>query len=123
MIYKREEYMEEGQQDSKFSFRRVDVLEPLDGGGKKFVGHLSLGLQTPVGVQQIPLSFEVRADSVEEAFQKFDQAAEPKVEEARKSIEQEVRRMREESSRRIVRPDEVSLGGPGKVIDLGNFKK
>ena len=123
MIYKREEYMEEGQQDSKFSFRRVDVLEPLDGGEKKFVGHLSLGLQTPVGVQQIPVSFEIRAGSVEEAFQKFDQGAEPKVEEARKSIEQEVRRMREESSRRIVRSDEVSLGGPGKVIDLGNFKK
>jgi hypothetical protein len=125
MIYKREDYIEENPQDSKFPVRNVEVLTATDGSATKYYGQLTLGIQTPVGVQQIPIAFEIEASSVDEAFQKFDASAEPKIEEARKSIEQEISRLRQEASSRIVRPGEVGMGGaagPGNVIDMKKFK-
>jgi hypothetical protein len=78
-----------------------------------------------MGVQQIPVSFQIEADSIEQAFDKFQEAAEPRVEEARKQLEEEVRKLRQESSSRIVRPGELDLqgqGGGGNVIDFDKLK-
>ena len=75
-------------------------------------------------VQQLPVSFEIEAEHIAEAFQKFGAAAEPRIEETRQGLEQEMQRMRQEQSSRIVRPDEVGMApnAPG-VIDFKNLKK
>jgi len=120
MIYKREEYIEETGENAKFPVKSIEVLTALEGGTKVYVGRVTLGLQTPLGVQQIPVTFDIQASSVPEAFQKFDAAAEPRIEEARKSLEEELRKVRDESSRRIVRPGEVGMGG---VVDINKLKQ
>jgi len=135
MIYKREDYLEESKEGAKFPVKHIEVLTPVDGGGATYVGQVTIGLSTPVGLQQIPVNFEIEASDIKDAFAKFEAAAEPKIEEARKNIEQEIDRLRREASSRIVRPDEVGLGGAnlgggsgltgggaggGKIID---FKK
>ena len=123
MIYKREEYIEENDQDQKFPIKRIDVLDPIDGSAKKFVGEVVLGLQTPVGVQQIPISFEIPAATVQEAFQKFGDTAQPRIDEARKQIEDEIRKIRQEASSRIIRPGDLPMGAGGNVVDFGKLKK
>ena len=124
MIYKRSEYIEEDPEDQKFPVKNIDVLEPLDESPKKFVGHVSLGLQTAMGIQQLPISFEIEASHVAEAFQKFAAAAEPRIEETRRNIEQELQRMRQEQASRIVRPGEMGMPANGQgVIDFKNLKK
>jgi len=123
MIYKREEYVEEDAENSKFPVKRIIVLDPVDGAQKRFIGELALGLQTPVGVQHIPVSFEIEAQTIQEAFQKFEETAQPHLEETRKQIEEELRKLRQEASSRIVRPGELGLGTQGNVIDFGNMKK
>jgi len=123
MIYKREEYIEENTEDEKFPVKHIDVLSPTDGSPKKFVGHVTLGIQTPMGVQQIPVSFEISAQGVAEAFGKFAEAAEPRLEETRKGIQEEIQRLRQEASSRIVRPDEVGMRPDAGVIDFKNLKK
>ena len=122
MIYKREEYVEEDTEDQKFPVKRIDVLDPVDGSGKKFIGQLALGMQTPLGVQQIPVTFEIEADTVQQAFEKFAETAEPRIEETRQQIEEELRKVRQEASSRIVRPSEINLQNRGNVIDFGNLK-
>ncbi|MDP6438705.1 MAG: hypothetical protein QGH74_03630 [Candidatus Brocadiia bacterium] len=124
MIYKREEYIEENPEDQKFPVKHIDVLDPLDGSAKKFIGHVTLGLQTPMGVQQIPVSFEIPAETTTEAFRRFVEAAEPKLAETQKGLEEELQRLRQESSSRIVRPGEVGLPpSGGGVVDFKNLKK
>ncbi len=122
MIYKREEYIEENPQDQKFPVKRIDVMAPVDEGRKMFIGQVVLGVQTPIGVQQIPISFEIQADSVQEAFRKFEQYAVPKLEESRRQLEDELRKVREEASSRIVRPGELNLRGTGNVVDFNRLK-
>ena len=61
MIYKREEFIEESPTDQKFPVKQIEVLSSLDGKESKYIGRVSLGLQTPMGVQTIPVSFEVEA--------------------------------------------------------------
>jgi len=114
MIYKREDYVEEAREEDKFPVKHVEVLTPIEGGRANYVGHVTIGLSTPLGVQQIPISFEIDAADIREAFRKFEASAEPRIEEARKSIEEEISRLRREASSRIVRPDEVGLGGLGQ---------
>jgi hypothetical protein len=127
MIYKRQEYLQEAEEGSRFPVKRIDVLEPVEGGARKFVGQLALGLQTPVGVQHIPVSFEIEAETIQEAFQNFEEQAQPHVERTRKSVEQELSKMRQEASSRIVRPGQMGLGGTGEggqgIVDLDQFKK
>ncbi|MFH0962453.1 MAG: hypothetical protein V2A58_00415 [Planctomycetota bacterium] len=123
MIYRKEEYIEESEAEGRFPVKQIEVLDPVGGGAKKFVGYLTLGFQTPMGVQQIPLSFEIEAGTIEDAFSKFEQYAETKIEEARKGIEDEIRKLRDEAATRIVRPGEVGLGGPGGAIDLSKLKR
>lgn len=119
MIYRREDYIEEAGEESKFPVKHVEAMQPLDGGNTRFIGHVALGIQTPMGVQQIPVSFEIGADSVQEAFSKFEQSAEPRIEETRKAIEDEIRKVRQDASSRIVRPGEVGIPGRGSILDLG----
>jgi len=118
MIYKAEEYVEECPENPKFPVKHIEVLTPLDGSKKTFVGQVTLGLQTPFGIQQVPISFTIPAETIEEAFREFEKCAEPKIREARQGIEEEIRRLRSEVSRRIVRPDELGLGGGGNIIDF-----
>jgi len=123
MIYKREEYVQEDQEDKRFPIKRITVLAPVEGDQTRYIGEVALGIQTPAGVQQIPVSFEIEAPSIQEAFQKFVATAEPRIEETRKQIEEELRKMRQEASSRIVRPGELGVGGQRNVIDMGNLKK
>jgi hypothetical protein len=123
MIYKREEYVEENPEDKKFPVKHIDVATPIDGNRRRFVGEVALGVQTPLGIQQIPITFEIPADTVEQAFQRFEQYAAPKVEEARRQIEEEFRKIRKEATSRIVRPGDLNLRGQGNVIDISKLKQ
>lgn len=111
MIYKREEYIEEAGEDAKFPVKHIEALAPTDGGKTRYVGQVTLGLSTPMGVQHVPVTFEIEANTVEDAFGQFDAIAEVRIEEARNSIEEEFNKLRDQASSRIVRPDEVGLGG------------
>ena len=122
MIYRREDYIEEAGEESRFPVRHIEALQPLDGGSTRHVGHVALGIQTPLGVQQIPISFEIGADSVQEAFRRFDQSAEPRIEETRKAIEDEIHKARQDASSRIVRPGELGMQGRGNIVDLSKLK-
>jgi len=118
MIYKREEYVEEvNTPDAKFPVRRIEVLTPVDGGKPKFFGEVTLGIQTPLGIHQLPISFEIEAESIHKAFKKFDETARPRVEEARLEIEEELRRIQREQASRIIRPGEMGLP-PGGLTGL-----
>ena len=124
MIYKREEYIEESAQSERFPVKHIETLTGIEDGQTRYVGQVTLGLQTPMGVQQIPVSFEIEATSVQEAFGKFDALAEEKIEEARKGVEEEFKRLRDEASSRIITPGEAGLppGGTG-MIDFQNLKQ
>ena len=124
MIYKREEYVEQGDEKARFPVKHIEVLQPVGKGQARYVGQLTLGMQTPAGVQQIPIHFAIEADSIEDAFHKFDALAETRVAEAQKQIEEEIGRMRREASSRIVRPDEImrDAGGAPKILDLDGLK-
>ena len=113
MIYKREDYLYQGEESERFPVKHIEALTDLATGSQKFVGQVTLGLQTPMGVQQIPISFEIEAENIEAAFAKFDECAGPKIDEARQGIEEEISRMRRDASTRIVRPDEMGMGGGG----------
>jgi len=63
-------------------------------------------LLTPAGV--LPLAFELEADSLEDACNKFPEAVKIAIEQA---IE-EAREMRREQASRIVVPDGGGMGGP-----------
>ncbi len=82
MIYRREEFFEEQPDDQKFPVRQVEQITSLDGSVKKYVGRVTLGIQTPMGVTSLPVSFEIEAASVQEAFTKFSKRAETEVEAA-----------------------------------------
>ncbi len=123
MIYRKEEYVEENRQDDKFPVKQIEMLEPLDSEkNTKFVGHVALGMQTPMGVQQIPVSFEINAEDIKDAFDKFGDHAAPQIDSTRKQIEQEVQKIRRESSSRIVQPGDMDLQNQGNVIDFDNLK-
>ena len=123
MIYRREEYIEENPSDEKYRVKRIDALEPIDGSSKKFIGHVAIGLQTTMGVQQIPVSFEIEAKTIKEAFERFVATAEPRIQEELDHIEDEMQRLQREASSRIVRPGEVGMPANGGVIDFKNLKR
>jgi len=122
MIYKKEEYVQENAESEKFPLKQIEVLTDVETKEERYFGHVTLGVQTPMGVQQFPVSFEVPAASIKEAFEKFEVSAEPKIEETRKSIEQEIQRIRQEASNRIVTPGEVGMGGKGNIVDFNRLK-
>ncbi len=115
MIYKREEFFEENEQDQKFPVKQVEQITSLDGSVKKFIGRVSLGLQTPMGVQSIPVTFEIEATGVQEAFGKFNARAEAEVEAAKRELQSELNELRRRSQNRIVTPGDLP------PPDLGNL--
>jgi len=126
MIYKREEYVKEDQEDQRFPVKQVEVLEPVgDEGEAKYIGQVTVGIQTPAGVQRLPVSFEIECEDIEDAFDQFAAHANPRVEEAKQQIQQQVQQMRQQSSNRIVRPGEAGAAGVGEdgnVIDFNQLK-
>ena len=115
MIYRREEFFEEQPNDAKFPIRQIEQLTSLDGSVKKFVGRVTLGVQTPMGVTSLPVSFEIEAASLQEAFAKFPQRAETEVEAAKGELQEELMEMRRKSQSRIVTPGELPPTGMGKL--------
>ena len=107
MIYKREEFYEENADDEKFPLKQVEQLSSLDGATKRFVGRVSLGVQTPMGVQTLPVTFEIPASTIQEAFLHFAEHAEREVENAKKELAAELQEMRRRSQSRIVTPGEL----------------
>lgn len=127
MIYKREEYIQETQEEGRSAVKQIEVLVPQAEGEQslRYIGHVTMMIQTPMGAQQMPVSFEIDAANIEEAFQKFDEYAQPRIEETRKAVEQEIQRMRQEASNRIVSPDELGGAGGqggGNIVDFGNLR-
>jgi hypothetical protein len=115
MIYRREEYYEETPEDPKFPVKQVERLVSLDGTVSKFVGRVSLGIQTPMGVSTLPISFEIEAASVEEAFRKFPGIAETEIQRAQNDLQREIQEMRRQSQSRIVTPGDIHPGELGKL--------
>ncbi len=124
MIYRKKEYVQEDKNDSRFPVKQIEMMEPVgsEEESARFVGHVGLGMQTPMGVQQIPVSFEIEAEDIKDAFDKFAACANPKIEETRRQVEQEVQKLRKESSNRIVQPGDMDLQNQGNVIDFDNLK-
>ena len=120
MIYKVEDYVQEDTASEKYPVKQIQAMTPITGSEAKFIGRMSLGLQTPMGVQHIPVTFEIEAGNVEEAFGQFESAAEPAIENTRKELEEQIDKVRREQSSRIIRPDEVAGGG---LMDLQDFRK
>ncbi|MGD0999983.1 MAG: hypothetical protein ABSA67_04710 [Candidatus Brocadiia bacterium] len=115
MIYRREEFFEEQPEDQKFPVRQVEQVTSLDGSVKKFVGRVTLGIQTPMGVTSLPVTFEIEAASVQEAFAKFSQRAETEVEAAKAELQDELTEMRRRSQSRIVTPGDLPPTDLGKL--------
>ncbi len=127
MIYRKQEYSQEDREDSRFQVKQIEMLEPIDSGEEesRFVGHVNLMVQTPMGNQQLPVSFEIEADDLEDAFDKFAAHANPQVEQARQQVEAEVQKLRKQSpgdSGRIVRPGDMDMKNQGNVIDFDQQK-
>ena len=115
MIYKRENFIEESPDSERFPVKQVEQMSAIDGSSKKFVGRVSLGLETPMGVQTMPVSFEIEADTVEDAFAQFETRAGEEVERAKKELENQIQELRRQSQNRIVTPDEIAPGGLNKL--------
>ena len=115
MIYKRENFVEESAEDSKFPVKTVEVLTPLDGGQKRFVGQVTMGLQTPYGVQSLPVNFDIEAETIEGAFAKFEARAEEEIEKAKGELQNQLQELRRQSQGRIVTPDQIAPGGMSKL--------
>ena len=116
MIYRREEYFEEKNDDPKFPLKQVEQITSLDGSARRFIGHVSLGIQTPMGVSSIPVTFEIQAGSIQEAFAKFAERAEVEIAAAKNDLQDELQELRRKNQSRIVTPGDLPPG------DLGKFK-
>ena len=115
MIYKREQFIEECPDNEKFAAKQIEQLTSLEDESKRFVGRVSIGLQTPMGVQSMPVSFDIEAETVQDAFVKFEARAEEEIENAKNELETQMQEMRRQSQNRIVTPDEIASGGMGKL--------
>ncbi|MEF8787832.1 MAG: hypothetical protein V5A84_02065 [Planctomycetota bacterium] len=126
MIYQKEEFVEEGSDEDKFPVKRIERWQPVyEEGEEKFIGSVALGVRTPSGVQQLPVDFEIDAEDLEEAFEKFEAAANPKVEEMRSRLQEQMQKARQQSSQNIVTPDQAGMGGGGEQggpIDINDLR-
>ncbi|MFW5915784.1 MAG: hypothetical protein ACOCTQ_04850, partial [Planctomycetota bacterium] len=74
-------------------------------------------------MQQIPVNFEIEADSIEDAFESFEAHANPQIEETRKEVQKQLQQARQESQSQIVQPNEMNMQDQaGNVIDFDNLK-
>ena len=115
MIYKRENFVEESSDDEKFPVKTVEMLTALYDGEKRFVGQVTLGLETPYGVQSLPVTFDIEAETVEGAFAKFEARAEEETEKAKNELQEQLHELRRQSQSRIVTPDQIAPGGMSKL--------
>ena len=122
MIYRKEEFVQDDTGDARFPVKQVDVLTAIDGSATKYIGRAALNMQTPAGIQQIPISFQIEVDSVEAAFEKYTEYAEPKVAEVKQHIEQRLSQLRQERQGKIVTPGQAQPPRPS-IINLGDFKR
>ncbi len=121
MIYRKQEYVEDTPDDKEFPVKQIDSLESLDGKEKRFVGRAGILMQTPYGVEQIPLSFEIEVDNVEAAFAQFAESAKPKIEEVKTQIQSRIEELRQAEQSRIVTPGEARQAGMG-IMRLDDLK-
>jgi hypothetical protein len=124
MIYKKTEYVQEDENDQRFPIKRIEVLEPVGNEDEtsKFIGHVILGMQTPMGVHQFPVSFEIEAEDVQSAFNRFEAHANPQIEQARRQIQEEVQKVQQQRKSKIIQPGDVNMQNRGNVIDFNKLK-
>lgn len=121
MIYEKEEFVEDNTNDPRFPIKQVDRLTAIDGSVVRFIGRAALNMQTPAGIQQIPISFEIQADSLQTAFQKYNESAEPKLAEVKERIQQRLAELGRQEQSRIVTPGQGPAAGP-RVIEFDDLK-
>ncbi len=126
MIWQRQEFVQDETEDSDFPIKQVDRLEALQGDDRRFIGRATLNMQTPMGVQQLPISFEIEANDVEEAFEKYSETARPKIDELREQMRQRLEQMRQQmeqqeqqgqQAKRIVTPT------GGDILKMDDLRK
>ncbi|MFO7957910.1 MAG: hypothetical protein R6X33_12515 [Candidatus Brocadiia bacterium] len=117
MIYQKEEFVEDETGDSDFPIKMVDRLQSRDGDTTRFIGRATLNMRTPMGIQQFPISFEIEADSVEDAFEQYSDAARPRIEEVRERVQEQLQQLRQQQEGQIVTPDKAQTG----QADIINF--
>ena len=115
MIYRREEHIEENEKDTKYPVKQIDQLTSLDGAVKKFIGRVSLALQTPMGMTTLPVTFEIKAADIHEAFAKFAERAEVEIEVAKQELSAELQEIRRRSQSRIVTATNIPPVDPSKI--------
>jgi hypothetical protein len=118
MIYRKDEFVSHDEEDSEFPIKQIDRLEPIDGSQSRFIGRATLNMMTRVGVQQMPVSFEIEAVDIEGAFAKYVEAARPKIEEFEQHLQERIEELRREEQSRIVTPGEAPGGGIIQFDDL-----
>ena len=121
MIYRKEEYLQDKTSDQRFPIKQVDRMIAVDGDDEKFIGRAAIAMQTPMGIQQLPIAFEIEADSVQTAFERFNEFAGPKLEEAKERIQNRIDELRRQQQSKIVTPGQGQGGSPG-IVDLSDFR-
>jgi hypothetical protein len=87
MIYRKHEYVQDQTGDEQFRVKVIDELTDVLGQTVRYIGRATVNMQTPLGIQQFPVSFEIEAASIEEAFAAYSQMAGPKVESVRRHVQ------------------------------------
>lgn len=120
MIYRKQEFVQDNSGDSDFPIKVIDHLESLDDAIVKFIGRAVLNMRTPAGIHQIPVSFEIDAESIEDAFEQYAEAAKPKIQEVRRHVQRQLDRLKsQQQPGRIITPDQA--GGPD-IIKFDDLK-
>jgi len=118
MIYRKEEYVEHVEDDKEFPIRQIDRLDEVDGDGQRFIGRAVLNMHTNVGVQQLPVSFEIEADTIQDAFAKYVETGTPVIEETKERIVNRMEELRRQQQNRIVTPGDAG----GDIVNLNDFQ-
>jgi len=118
MIYRKDEFVQDDTGDDEFPIKQIDRLEPIDGSASRFIGRAALNMQTPFGIQQVPVSFEIEASTIEEAFARYSDACRPKIEELRQQLQARLDELRRQEQTRIVTP-----GDSGGIISINDLKR
>ncbi len=121
MIYRKQEFVQDETDDPDFPIKVIDQLEQVGGDDVRFIGRATLNMQTPIGIQQFPISFEIEADSIEEAFEDYVEAAGPRIEEVRQRVQEHLSKVREDLTNRIITPDQMQAQRRD-IISLDDFK-
>jgi hypothetical protein len=122
VIFRKDEYVQRDEGDREFPIKQVDRLEALEGEEVRFIGRAVLNMQSPIGIQQIPVYFEIPAATVQEAFEEYAECARPKIEETREHVQQQIERLRQAEEGVIQTPGEA---GPGerRILNLDDFNQ